>query len=233
VKRSSRGSPAAAVAHALLAITLSLGASACAAPRPPAPAPALAAAPSQPAQADPSSPTAEDRDQAEGQRAWCGYLQALYVRASEGEKTWPKYRQCTSIRTPAAPAMLSRTADCAMRALQRFSGDPFTPAYATEVSRCGSDVIEALTAPASDVAPLLALVCERAAACGQMSATDCRAMLENHVGSSLRRAVGALNGRGRSELRACLGTSTCTDLGEQISGCLEPIMDRLLWLPPG
>jgi hypothetical protein len=51
------------------------------------------------------------------------------------------------------------------------------------------------------------------------------------LGPSLRRAIGAVNERGRTELRACLTSAACDETSEQITACLTPIMDRLLWLP--
>jgi hypothetical protein len=46
--------------------------------------------------------------------------------------------------------------------------------------------------------------------------------------------VGTLNDPSRARLRACLDSVGCeVPLGERITGCLEPIMDKLLWLPAG
>ncbi len=51
------------------------------------------------------------------------------------------------------------------------------------------------------------------------------------LGPHLERAIGAINSRGRSHLRACLKTVACDSIGAQVTSCLEPIMDDLLWLP--
>jgi hypothetical protein len=69
-------------------------------------------------------------------------LQALYLRAAEGETSWPKFQECAGATTTAAPAMLQATAECSLRALDHFQGDPFTTAYAAEVSRCGAEAMD-------------------------------------------------------------------------------------------
>jgi len=41
-----------------------------------------------------------------------------------------------------------------------------------------------------------------------------------------------MNRSGRDELHICLRASSCEDLKGRIPTCLEPLLDRLLWLPP-
>ncbi|WP_437951656.1 hypothetical protein WME98_13270 [Sorangium sp. So ce296] len=174
----------------------------------------------------------EHREQREAQRAWCVYLEELYERATEQAKGWPKFEQCTRMTTMASPRMLRATSECSLAALRRFEGDPFTAAYAEEVSRCGSDAMTATTLPRSDLAPFMAALCGRIAGCGDLDYDTCRQSLEEGLGPQLERAIGAMNSRGRQEVRACFGKLACGgDLGPQISACLEPIMDDLLWLP--
>ncbi|WP_437810362.1 hypothetical protein [Sorangium sp. So ce1078] len=174
----------------------------------------------------------EQREQREAQRAWCVYLEELYERATEQAKGWPKFEQCTQMTTMASPKMLRATSECSLAALRRFDGDPFTAAYAEEVSRCGSEAMTATTLPRSDLAPFMAVLCGRLAGCGDLDYDTCRHSLEDGLGPQLERAIGAMNNRGRQEVRACFGKLACGgDLGPQISACLEPIMDDLLWLP--
>ena len=177
------------------------------------------------------SPTEDEDAQRAAQHVWCKYLEALFLRSTDGARTWPRLAQCEVVRTPAAPKMLSRTAECSMAALQKFEGDPFTPEYAAEVTRCGRESLDATTISENDLAPFVAAACARAVACGSASEIDCRLGLAETLGSNLRRAIGAINPRGRAELRACLDSAACDATSEQISGCLTPIMDRLLWLP--
>lgn len=160
------------------------------------------------------------------------YLEELYERATEQAKGWPKFEQCTQMTTMASPEMLRATSECSLAALRRFEGDPFTAAYAEEVSRCGSEAMTATTLPRSDLAPFMAVLCGRLAGCGDLDYHTCRQSLEDGLGPQLERAIGAMNSRGRQEVRACFGKLACGgDLGPQISACLEPIMDDLLWLP--
>lgn len=191
-----------------------------------------------PASATPAPSTEEDRlvraeleDQRSAQKAWCTYLEALYLRSAAGAKAWPRFAQCAAAETVAAPEMLRRTADCSKRALDRFAGDPFTPEYAELVGRCGNDALSSLAATDREVAPYVATICGRANVCGGIDVDECRQQLGAGLGPHLERAVGAMNRRGRARLRACLRTAACSDLGSQVSTCLEPIMDDLLWLP--
>lgn len=232
--RDVRALVAALGASSLLA-ALSLGcASAPAKPSGSAAAPAKQAAAPQPAsnssKKKPAVSVAE-REQRDAQRAWCTYLQALYMRAAEGADRWPRYDQCLEARTMAAPRMLRMTADCSLSALQQFEGDPFTVEYATEVSRCGADALETSAAAAPDLVPYVAAICGRVAACEDVDYTECRASLEEGLGPHLQRAVGAMNDRGRDQLRACFSVVACDDIGSQITACIEPLLDSLLWLP--
>jgi len=220
------------------ALLVSLTALSCASTRPAAnaAAPTKAAAPAAktptiPIRAAVPDALRDDEAQRTAQHAWCTYLEALYLRATDGAKTWPRLSQCNVVRTPASPAMLQRTAECSMTALRKFDGDPFTPAYAAEVTRCGRESLDATTMPSSDLAPYAKSICARATACGSATDAECREALADHLGPSLCRAIGAINERGRAELRACLDSAACDAVSEQITGCLTPIMDRLLWLP--
>ena len=177
------------------------------------------------------SPTEDEDAQRAAQHVWCKYLEALFLRSTDGARTWPRLAQCEVVRTPAAPKMLSRTAECSMAALQKFEGDPFTPEYAAEVTRCGRESLDATTMSMTELTPLVKVVCARAVACGTATELACYAAVDESLGPSLRRAVGAINPRGRAELRACLDSASCDAISEQITGCLSPIMDRLLWLP--
>jgi hypothetical protein len=184
-----------------------------------------------PAEPAPAQQARAENDAAQAQRAWCEYLQALYLRAAEGAAGWPRLEQCLQARTMASPKMLRQTAECSLRALQSFPGDPFTVEYAAEVSRCGAAALDMSAASAADLAPYVAAICGRVAACEAINYAECRESLEQGLGPHLRRAVGAMNERGREQLRTCFGGVSCVEIGQQISACLEPIMDSLLWLP--
>ncbi|WP_437286407.1 hypothetical protein [Sorangium sp. So ce406] len=236
MKRTIRGPSFRAAASRLGVASLIAAAlaSGCGGSPPPA---ASAKAPARPAPAARDGQGArtvavEQREQREAQRAWCVYLEELYERASEQANGWPKFEECTQRTTMASPRMLRATSECSLAALRRFEGDPFTPAYAEEVSRCGAEAMTATTLPRSDLAPYMAVLCGRLAGCGDLDYATCRQSLEDGLGPQLERAIGAMNSRGRQEVRACFGKLECGgDLGPQISACLEPIMDDLLWLP--
>lgn len=174
---------------------------------------------------------AETEEQRAAQKVWCNYLQALYVRSTGAATPWPRFAQCAAATTTAAPEMLRRTADCSRKALDGFRGDPFTPEYAILVGRCGNEAIDALAATERDVAPYVAVLCGRANVCGGVDLDECRDRVGAGLGPHLERAVGAINRKGRARLRSCLRTAACSDLGSQVSSCLEPIMEDLLWLP--
>lgn len=179
-----------------------------------------------------TKPTANpEEEQRAAQEAWCGYLQELYLRAAEGTDGWPRYQQCLEARTMASPRMLRQTAECSRRALERFQGDPFTVAYAAEVSRCGADALDTAADAAPDLVPYMAAICGRVTECEGIDFAECRQTLEEGLGHHLKRAVGAMNERGRGELRACFSALSCTDIGGQLNACIEPILDGLLWLP--
>lgn len=212
-----------------LSALLALG---CASPRPP-PAAASAKAPQLPAVAAPRAQEAavNPYEQRDAQRAWCVYLEALYLRAADHAKSWPKFHECAEAMTLASPTMLRVTSECSMQALRRFDGDPFTAAYAAEVSRCGSDAMTSTSLRAAELAPYTDVLCGRVAVCGQVDFETCRHGLQEGLGAQLGRAIGALNSRGRGQLRDCFSGVSCEELGPQITSCLEPIMDDLLWLP--
>jgi len=180
--------------------------------------------------ADPSAGT----PQARAQRSWCSYLEALYGRSTKDGTAWGRFDECLAHGSSASPIMLQHTADCSRRALDATEGDPLTAEYAGQVRRCGTEAIEAAALSVEELEPLVATVCERAAACGSGTYADCRIALDARLETRLGRAVGAINVESREKLRACLGAAACDDpMNARISGCLEPIMDRLLWLPPG
>lgn len=181
--------------------------------------------------AAPEASVSEVRDQKVAQVAWCDYLQDLYKRASTGATAWPRYTQCTEATTLASPKMLKQTADCSRAALQRFQGDPFTPEYAAQVSQCGADALERMQVSQAELAPFVATICGRMTTCGQVEYTQCRDNLQAGLGTHFERVIGAINTKGRTQLRSCLKTVTCQDMATQITSCLEPLMDGLLWLP--
>jgi hypothetical protein len=176
--------------------------------------------------------TLESHEQREAQRAWCRYLEALYLRATNSSASWPRFDECTQAQSTAAPDMLRRTAECSMKALAMFDGDPLTPAYAVQVRRCGAEALDACAASEAEVQALVSAVCERAQACGDANDADCRArLLSSQDGPRLGRAIGAISATGRERLRACVSRAACDDLDLLVDKCLEPIMDELLWLP--
>jgi hypothetical protein len=188
------------------------------------------------APATPSSPfesqiQSGDGAQVRAQKSWCTYLDALYHRATHDGTRWPQLGECSAQTSAAAPEMLERTAACSQQALDGFEGDPFTPAYAAAVKRCGSTVLETLALQPEEVEPYVAVICERASACGSMAPGDCHADVSVQMGKRLGRALGALNAESRLTIRKCLATAECQDVADQISTCLEPVLDRLLWTP--
>lgn len=198
-----------------------------------APAPAGEAASTQGAKQAPAPrPQTPEEEQRAAQRSWCSYLQDLYLRAAGTTSGgWPRYEQCLGARTMASPRMLRQTAECSRRALDRFEGDPFTIEYAAEVSRCGAQALDSAADTAPDLVPYVAAICGRVVECEDVDFAECRETLEAGLGPQLRRAVGAMNDRGRTELRTCFAGMTCGDIGEQMTACIEPILDSLLWLP--
>lgn len=201
----------------------------CAARSAPLPSPPKAAA--APPEAAASPREREQKAEMAAQRAWCGYLKALYLRADQYAKEWPRFDECVRVQSTAAPLLLTQTAECSLRALDAFVGDPFSSAYANEVSRCGTTALETTIASRAEVEPFIDDVCHRAVACGQLDPAECRGTFEGTLEVSLQRAVGAMNRGGRDELHRCLRGSACADLKGRVPTCLEPLMDRLLWLP--
>jgi len=172
--------------------------------------------------------------QQRAQRTWCTYLEALYARSTKDGTSWGRLDECLAETSAASPVMLQHTAECSRQALDGFDGDPLTAEYAGKVRRCGSDAIEASALSQAELERIVATICERAAACGGGTYADCRIAFDGHMETRLGRAVGAINAESRDKLRACLRVATCDEpTSDRIGGCLEPIMDRLLWLPPG
>jgi hypothetical protein len=208
--------------------TLMLG---CAAPaRPAAAAGARTAAPAAP----PRLASGADREttaQRHAQVSWCNYLKALYLRADTQASAWPRFEECVGVKSTASPRLLEQTAECSLRALNAFAGDPFTVAYASEVSRCGVEALEVARISRPELEPFLSALCRRMGACEQLDYAECTAAFEPSVIRNLERAVGALNQGGRDELHACLGGASCEAIDVKVSRCLEPILDRMLWLP--
>lgn len=195
--------------------------------RPPAaPAPAPGETRSMEAPADPGA-------QARAQRAWCEYLDALFQRAAHEKGPWPRRDECLAHGSNASPEMLERTATCSRKALDGFTGDPLTPEYAAIVRRCGSDALDSVALTPAAIEPFLELVCRRAETCDQTPYNECRAALQPRVAARLGRTIGAINTENRTRLRECFATVGCeVPIADRLSGCIEPIMDKLLWLPP-
>jgi hypothetical protein len=168
--------------------------------------------------------------QRRAQRTWCGYLEALYHRATMDGSKWADRGRCDADEPTASPEMLERTADCSQQALDAFHGDPFSDGYAAEVKRCGVTVLDAMTLPDADAEPYATLVCARASACGA-DGDHCRGEGALQLRRRLGRALGALNAESRLAFGRCLQTTTCQEVGAQVSSCLEPILDHLLWTP--
>jgi hypothetical protein len=206
---------------------------------PPAPAASCAVAAVPPVVVAPASrpapapATGDETPERRAQRAWCGYLDVLFRRASRDDTPWPHREACLAQTSNAAPRMLEHTASCSQHALDGFAGDPLTPAYAALVKRCGVEALDATALAPAELSPFVDVVCQRAQACDGTPYADCRAAIASPLGARLGRAIGALNDESRARLRVCLGAVGCeVQLGDRLAGCLEPIMDKLLWLPP-
>ncbi len=200
---------------------------------PPAATPPRPAAPAPRVEAPRGEAPADVGAQRRAQRTWCGYLDELYQRASKDGSPWPRRDECLAHSSNASPEMLERTATCSQKALQSFSGDPLTPEYAALVKRCGSEALDSVALKPTEIDSFLEIVCRRAETCDQTPYTECRAALAPRVAARLGRTIGALNHESRARLRECLGTVGCeVPIGDRLSGCIEPIMDKLLWLPP-
>jgi hypothetical protein len=223
----------AACGSAALVIVLTVG---CAAPRAPAAAvrpDSVRTAPVALAPAPRSGPSSDREaiDQKRAQHVWCEYLQALYLRVTAGALGWPRLAECDAVKSTASPEVLTQTAECALHALNTFEGDPFTAAYAGEVSRCGVAALNAAAARSVEIEPFVGAICSRAVACGEATDLECRESFSPVLVLNLERAIGAMNRGGREQLRACLRATSCEALQGRISTCLEPILDQLLWLP--
>jgi hypothetical protein len=169
--------------------------------------------------------------QSRAQLAWCNYLQALYLRAESSAQRWPRYEECTKVRTTASPQMLEETAVCSQHALDKFQGDPFTPEYASQVSKCGAAALDRATVSSVEYGGIVQRICKRASDCGEATDAECKKTLADGLGPRLERALGAINLRARDDLRSCLDHAACADVPSQIADCMGPIMDKLLWLP--
>jgi hypothetical protein len=176
------------------------------------------------------SPTASEA-QVRAQRAWCAYLEALYHRATRNNASWEQLDRCNAELSTASPEMLERTAACSRKALDDFGGDPFTDAYAAEVKRCGAAALEAMALDVGEVEPYVALACRRAATCGKGDVAECQADLMSRFGHRLCLAIGALNAPSRISVRRCLQTAACGSAEDDLSTCLDPMLDKLLWTP--
>lgn len=143
----------------------------------------------------------------------------------------PSLQKCMEARTYASPKMLRETARCSREALEQIDGDPFTNEYATAVARCGASALDACEAPQTDLEPFILAICSSVDRCGEADYAQCKTLLEGGLKLHLSRAVGAMNGQGRQQFEGCLKKLNCGDMGSQIVECLDPIMDKLLWLP--
>jgi len=225
--------PGRAAKYSFAVFSVALGAAGAGCHRQP-PAASVAAAPATPSTSEApfeSQVPLAAGAQVRAQKSWCTYLDALYHRATHDGAHWPQLGECSAQTSTAAPEMLERTAACSQEALEGFDGDPFTPAYAAAVKRCGSTVLESLALQPAEVEPYVAVICERASTCGAAAPADCRADVSVRMGKRLARALGALNAASRLTVRECLQTAECQDVGDQIATCLEPVLDRLLWTP--
>jgi hypothetical protein len=196
-------------------------------------APPTAPSVAQVASREPIALRTESREQ-RAQRVWCEYLDALYRRATSRDVRWSHHEECLHAPSTASPAMLERTATCARRALDGLAGDPFTPAYAEAGRRCGSEALDASALAGPALEPFLQAICKRAETCDSMAYAECRAAIAPRLAARLGRAIGALNDASQARLAACLAHAACDEpMGDRLSGCVEPIMENLLWLPPG
>jgi hypothetical protein len=178
-----------------------------------------------------SAPDGAPAAQTQAQQTWCAYLEALYRRASGDGSPWAKLGDCLAEGSTASARMLERTAECSHKALDGFAGDPLSDAYAQEVRHCGAAALEEAALSQEELEPFASVLCRRAVVCGTADYAPCLQVFEGPLGGKLRRAIGAINVESRARLRTCLEAAECGEVASQISGCLEPIMDRLIWLP--
>ncbi len=219
-------------AAAVLAL-VAIGCSPAVHPAPAAPTPAKAPATAQAPTSEPfeSMVPGPAGAQHHAQRVWCSYLESLYHRATQDQSTWDQLARCNAAPSTASPEMVERTVACSQQALDGFTGNPFTGAYAAQVKRCGAEVIDSLALSTDDVAPYVTAICERASSCDGSAVADCRERVGGRLSVRLGRALGALNAESRASFQRCLKDAACEEAGEQVSGCLEPLLDRLFWTP--
>jgi hypothetical protein len=215
---------------ALVAVTAVALGCAAKAPRPVVPEPRKHPTPASP-HFESNAPEDVSVAQTQAQQTWCGYLDALYTRAIGDGSRWGKLGDCLAEGSTASARLLARTAECSRKALDGFAGDPLSDAYAEEVRHCGAAALEAAALSPEEMEPYTSVLCERAVACGTVDYAPCLAVFEGPLGAKLRRAIGAINVESRARLRTCLEAAECADVPSQVSACLEPIMDRLIWLP--
>jgi hypothetical protein len=153
--------------------------------------------------------------------------------------SWAQLERCNAATATGAPELLVRTATCSQQALDGIEGDPFTAAYAAEVKRCGTTALEDMALSPAELDRFISLACRAAPACGQGEVDGCRSDVTARLGKRLGRAVGALNAESRIALRRCLQAPVptgavapaCESAEDRIAGCLDPMLDRLLWTP--
>lgn len=175
---------------------------------------------------------AVDPAQQRAQAAWCSYLDLLYHRATQVDAPWSRRSECLGQVSTASPTMLEKTASCARRALEGFQGDPLTAAYAAEVRRCGSEALDACALSDAELQPFLTAICKRAETCDKAPYDECRASIAQRITERLGRAIGAVNDTSRERIRACIADAPCSSsMGERLAGCVEPVMEHLLWMP--
>jgi hypothetical protein len=173
----------------------------------------------------------ESPEQQDAQRTWCEYLDALHRRASTPAEELPSLQKCLEAHTYAAPKMLRQTAQCSRQALDQVDGDPFTREYAATIASCGATALDACEAQRVELEPFMVTICSSVERCGDADSIRCMTLLNGDMKVHLSRAVGALNDSGRQAFQTCLKQLSCGEVGSQIVQCLEPIMERLLWLP--
>jgi len=194
------------------------------------PAPAKDAAALAPLAARQLARLKEARELRDGRVAWCSYLDSLYRRGQGTPSRWLDFDECVTTPTTASGAMLKATAACSMDALQNFDGNPFTkPEYGELAGVCGAVALDRSSSTGEELAHLTSTICARANACGISRPGSCELKVESTLGTHLDRVLGALNSKAKGELRRCISHSGCGDIGDNITACLEPIMDRLLY----
>jgi hypothetical protein len=164
----------------------------------------------------------------DGRLAWCRYLDAIYVRV-KGGASWPGLARCAATPTTASAAMLEDAAQCSRRVLDGFEGSPLTPEYAARASACGAQAFDRRDADAAEVTKLSSAICAHASTCGAMARAECLPKVEASLGPHLARVVGALHAGARTELASCIEHARCGDVADDVTRCLDPMMDRLFY----